>query len=306
MLITAGVTVALCAVMNGLMVKMISRQVRTNYRKNIVEMIPSYADTISLWNANISNGLKMYTESEVVRSGTSAQIVSWMRASKDRRPENVAYVMFVDSDDNAWSDEGGATRVTDRSYYKEIIGRDADSYIDSPVASRLSGKDVLHICAAAYNSKKEKIGFFAADVLIDLLQQKVENEMNVKSGYISVIDGNGRCIINHDPRFRMQDMTHDPEPGADKVVEGMLARRIGMGVIETAYMGPADAYYAPVKGCDWALLFLVPQKQMMGPVVAFIGIAVTLNSILVIAEVLLCAAWHKIPSEKKEDFKKIL
>jgi methyl-accepting chemotaxis protein len=295
---TAAATAAVCALFSFIIVNSAGTEIQTTYTNTMMEMAPSYADTISLWNSTIAGKMLMYSEADIVRTGNTQDIVTWLRKNSSRRPVGIAYILYVDRDGNAWSDEGKTTNVADRAYYRAVIKGSADTYIDSPVISRLNGKNVYHICAAAYDENGSKKGMFAGDVLLDTLQEFVESDMTGSSGFISVMDGEGKCIINHDPRFRMQDMTHDPEPGADRVVTDMLERRTGSGTIQTEYLGTAKAFFAPIKGCSWEFMFLVPEIQIKKPVERLLVTSVIFSILLIMIEMTLISIFIWKPSEK--------
>lgn len=104
------------------------------------ELARSYSSEISSVLEKSKVGMDVYVNADVCKTENPAEIVSWLQAHAYFRRAWFDYVAFVDQDGNFESDIGTHTVVTDRDYFKAIMQNGADSFIDNPTPSKVSGK----------------------------------------------------------------------------------------------------------------------------------------------------------------------
>ena len=107
--------------------------------------------------------LHYYVESSVSQTGTTEEIVEWIRANVYHRPKCFDYVIYVGKDGIYYSDDGNTGNVSDRTYFKAIFTEGRDYFIDSVIVSRNTGKLSFHV-VKAIKQNGETIGFFGGIV----------------------------------------------------------------------------------------------------------------------------------------------
>ena len=164
-----------------------------SYEEECTELTKLYTKQLSEKITEYMSLLQTYTNADVVKTGDPAQIVAWLQSNADIRDPQFDYVAFVDREGNFDSDINTHTTVTERSYYLDIIKSGKDETMDDPVASKVSGKTIVHICKAArYNGNI--IGFFTGIVSLETLQNIVRDIKIGTSGKGSLFAGNGDLI----------------------------------------------------------------------------------------------------------------
>ena len=152
-------------VLNTLQILFIATNIRKantkSYEEECSEITLAYAELMAAKLSEYYSLLYTYTNSDIARTGTDAQIVAWLQNNASIRPKDFDYVAYVDAKGNFDSDIKSHTSVKDRGYFKEIMELGWETTIDNPVTSKITGKTVIHICRALKRNGKT-IGFFCA------------------------------------------------------------------------------------------------------------------------------------------------
>ena len=182
------------------------------------ELARSYSSEISSVLEKSKVGMDVYVNADVCKTENPAEIVSWLQAHAYFRRAWFDYVAFVDQDGNFESDIGTHTVVTDRDYFKAIMQNGADSFIDNPTPSKVSGKPVIHINRALKLDGKT-IGFFSGVTTSERLSRFVENTEIGNAGVSALISENGLIIASS---------------GDSKVVDKLFATEDAKKILSTS------------------------------------------------------------------------
>lgn len=254
--------IILFAGMAFLSVSLVSNGTKGDYKDTMDGMMPVFADTVNIWTEKFVNEVHMYTQSDIVKNGSPEQITAWLRSIADRRADAFSSVFFCTPDGTAHSGLGSDVDISDRDYFKAIMQDGKDIYITNQLNSKLLNTPVFEVCVAAYDSRKQKIGFFAGVVKTDLLQQYVQSTKIGRNGYLFIVDGNGRVMAHPDKTIADTDLSQS----SDKNIAVLAAEMAhgGRGRI-LARLGKGEhtaIFYAPVKGTSWSVGASIPDSQI--------------------------------------------
>ncbi len=191
------VVLAVVGILNVVQIMLVSSKTRKivgqSYEEECTELTKLYTEQLAQKITEYQSLLQTYTNADVVKTGDPAQIVAWLQSHPEIRDPQFDYVAFVDRDGNFDSDINTHTTVTERSYYLDIIKSGKEETMDDPVASKVSGKTIVHICKAA-KCDGRIIGFFTGIVSLETLQNIVRNIKIGTSGKGSLFAGSGDLI----------------------------------------------------------------------------------------------------------------
>lgn len=200
-------------VLTGIEILIISNRAIKQTKKENTQLYVNMAD---LSSSQISKTLReyfaeltYYSNSDIAKTGTTNQIVSWLRDHESNRFAGFDYVAYVSADGSFFSDIGTQTNVIDRDYYKAIMQKGKKHFIDNPVKSKVTGKSVLHI-SEAVTVNKRNIGFFCAVVDADNLSDLL-NGINIgDKGLLGLYSADGQVIVAKGDNSVMGDR-NDPK-----------------------------------------------------------------------------------------------
>jgi methyl-accepting chemotaxis protein len=245
-----------------LSVSVVSNGTKGDYRDTMDGMMPVFADTINLWTEKFVNEVHMYTQSDIVKNGSVEQITDWLRSIADRRANEFSSVFFCTPDGIAHSGLGSDVDISDRDYFKAIMQDGKDIYVTNQLDSKLLNTPVFEVCVAAYNSKKQKIGFFSGVVKTDLLQQYVDNTKIGKSGYLFIVDGAGVVMAHPDKTIAHTSLSQNSDRGITSLAKQMINGKRGRILARLGKGEHSAIFFAPVKGTSWSVGAAIPESQL--------------------------------------------
>lgn len=241
------------------------------------ELARSYSSEISSVLEKSKVGMDVYVNADVCKTENPAEIVSWLQAHAYFRRAWFDYVAFVDQDGNFESDIGTHAVVTDRDYFKAIMQNGADSFIDNPTPSKVSGKPVIHINRALKLDGKT-IGFFSGVTTSERLSRFVENTEIGNAGVSALISENG-LIIASSGDSKVVDKLFATED-AKKILSTSSVN--GDGVINTAN-GKYYLFYSIVEGTDWRNCIVISESEVLSIFRKIFSIIIISNFVIGIA-----------------------
>ena len=63
----------------------VSKGTNGSYRETMEGMVPVFADSVNLWTEQFIHEVHMYTEADIVKTGSVDEISAWLRSVSDRR-----------------------------------------------------------------------------------------------------------------------------------------------------------------------------------------------------------------------------
>lgn len=241
------------------------------------ELARSYSSEISSVLEKSKVGMDVYVNADVCKTENPAEIVSWLQAHAYFRRAWFDYVAFVDQDGNFESDIGTHAVVTDRDYFKAIMQNGADSFIDNPTPSKVSGKPVIHINRALKLDGKT-IGFFSGVTTSERLSRFVENTEIGNAGVSALISENG-LIIASSGDSKVVDKLFATED-AKKILSTSSVN--GDGIINTAN-GKYYLFYSIVEGTDWRNCIVISESEVLSIFRKIFSIIIISNFVIGIA-----------------------
>ncbi|MBQ3826472.1 MAG: cache domain-containing protein, partial [Spirochaetaceae bacterium] len=234
------------------------------YEDSVSQISSIFQDDVYTTLHSYLNQLHYYTSSEVAKYGTSDEIVDWLLAHKGDRPACFNYVIFVTPDGTWHSDDGGSGNVSDRTYFKEIIGKGKDEFIDSVVVSKNNGKHIFHV-TKAIKQNGQTVGFFGGIVLLDELLHLTNSIHLGKTGYAFVIDKQGYIAAHSNTDYILQkNVIGDADISADTRAFFQQALQGGEGAgFLTSIDGKKEfAVFAEVKDTPMTTIIAVEESQL--------------------------------------------
>ncbi len=260
-----------------------------NESKNLIfTSLPAYTDEIDFMDQEFIHELHLYTKASIVEKGTSEEIGNWLKTIEHKRDKDFTLVYFCGKDGISRIDNGQTLDISDRDYFKNAIKDNTDIYIGNTVTSRIDKSLVYHICVSAYNSKHEKIGFFGGVISVIQLDKTLSQKKVGKSGYLSLMDGNGICAVHPDKTYFKMDMKKSKDEGTALAVKRMLNRETGDGKIINTKGQKSYVFFAPIPDTDWSLLVVVPETQLSQTAI-HLSIMITMFCIIIAVILLLLA-----------------
>ncbi|MCR5401975.1 MAG: HAMP domain-containing protein [Treponema sp.] len=174
-----------------------------SYQNDCNEIAKAYTDLLSIKMEAFYGLLYTYTSADVVKTGSTEEIVDWLHKHVDIRYEGFDYVAYVDEKGDFFSDKGTQTNVKDRSYYKDIMEKGQEITVDNPVTSKTSGKTVIHICRAAKRNGRT-IGFFCAVMEVHSINKLLEGIHLGETGVAVLVTDHGEVITTSGNKEEVQ------------------------------------------------------------------------------------------------------
>ena len=251
-------------VLNAIQLLVISNYTKNEMRKTAEN---SYSVMTELFSKEITakideynSELATYTKNQVNRTKDPAQIVAWLQNNAEIRPSDFDYVAFVDKNGNFDSDIMTHTNVKDRDYYQAIMVQKKDFYVDNPVASKTTGKSVLHVCRPV-DVDGDRIGFFCAVILIEHLNHIVDGVHVGKTGIGTLYSS------EHNPIATSGNMDSIQLARNDKVNSARIDSLIdSFGGKTTVFYEklPEEMMlvYSPVEHTKWYMTFAMNSEEV--------------------------------------------
>ncbi len=254
--------IALFAILSIVSIRMVLTGTVEGSRSIILSSLPTYTDSIDFMDEKYVHELHLYTKADIVKNGTPEQIGKWLTTIQNKRDEEFTSVYFCGKDGISRSDNGHNIDISDRDFYKKAIKDNTDIYIGNTVVSRLDKSLIYHICVSAYNSKHEKIGYFAGVISVSYLDKMLGTKKIGKDGYLSLMDGNGICAVHPDKSYFMKNMKDIQDEGTSVAVKRMLNRETGEGTMTNSHGKSSYIFFAPIANSEWSVIVVVPKSQL--------------------------------------------
>ena len=227
-----------------------------------VEVTSEYADGIRHTLDQYLAYLTYYTESDILESGDSKEIVEWMKNHVQHRPPVFDYIGWADDTATFYSDKGAVTNIKDRDYYQAIMQMGKDYYIDNPVTSKTTGQTIVHVCKAA-KVNGSTVGLFIGVIAVENISKVLEDvELNgLGAGLLR--SGNGEKITFVGEEYVL-DMYNEC-PDSEEVTEQIVADSF-IGISDTKWIKGKDGevlcVYTPVPRTKWSLTIMLDGKKV--------------------------------------------
>ena len=227
-----------------------------------VEVTSEYADGIRHTLDQYLAYLTYYTESDILESGDSKEIVEWMRNHVQHRPPVFDYIGWADDTATFYSDKGAVTNIKDRDYYQAIMQMGKDYYIDNPVTSKTTGQTIVHVCKAA-KVNGSTVGLFIGVIAVENISKVLEDvELNgLGAGLLRSGNGEKITFVGEEYVLDMYNECPDSEEVTEQIVSDSF-----IGISDTKWIKGKDGevlcVYTPVPRTKWSLTIMLDGKKV--------------------------------------------
>ncbi len=153
----------------------------------------------------------------------------------------------------------GSVDVSDRDYFRAIVGRGVDFFVGEATASQTSGDSVVIFARKALGpDKKTGVGLIA--VGLKSLTGMTKNISVGKAGYAWLFDSTRKIIAHPDASFFLKPVGEIT--GLEPLSKAVDAAPHGKLVVDMPGMGTALTYYQKIKNAaGWTLCLSVPAQE---------------------------------------------
>ena len=259
------------ATLTGIQVAVLSQLAKKDSRTDHVESYVMLTNTLKESLENTLQGYLMqlnpYVNSEIMKSGNFDLVGRWLQQNPQIRAKDFDYVMVADAQGYSYNDNGTRTNIADRDYFKAIMFKGQQTFIDNPVVSKTTGKKVIHVTRAVYGPDGRVFVMIAGVINVDNLIQPIKN-LEVPDGvWLYVIDHNGELIYHPAAEEGTNYITHAGMGHEDlaAVSQKMVDGESGYVFLNSLTGSKYDLLvYTGIGGTQWGLGFNVPGRIVDG------------------------------------------
>ena len=262
-----------------------------------------------------SNEVRTFAGFDLVRSGDFNAIGRDLAKREKTLNPDFEIMFFTDSKGRFITTKGAVGDVSDRDYWKAIIKRGEDRSISDPLTSKSTGEPIFVVANVVTNEKGERIGLFAATVLLKTLSHIAETIRLGESGNGCVIDSTGLVVAHPNPALPMKlnllSSTAVGYKGLEEIGRRIVKGETGQGDFTRPNGTDVTVIFNPIPYTQgWSFGIIVDQAEllerpdmlirlvvwlMVGMLVIVLLVVVALSS-MITAPVLLLQAGVKIVS----------
>ena len=244
--------------------------VRTGIIADDTEDYGNMAAAHALAVGNRINGyfteLNMYVYNDTIKTGDTELIAQWLVDNADTRDEAFDYILYADSQGDAWTDIGTTTNVSDRSYFIDVMRNGKDRAIDNPAKSRTTGKSVVHV-ARPVQDEGSTIGVIVGVFDTDRITAEIAEIQIGDEGFAMAVSGDGYMISHRNTDYIMSknfitELGEENQDLADAIAD------MAEGNTDSVWVKSLDGEeefitYTAVPYTEWGLGIVIPEAQML-------------------------------------------
>lgn len=245
------------------------------------EIVRTSSSEITVLINGYLNEIASMTQNENIKSGDEKLI----KKEIDRRAKvlnkDFEILFFADKNGEFYTTLKAQGNIGSRGYFKEIMEKNKKFVISDPIVSKSTGKNIFVIAHEVRNDSGEKIGVFAATIMLDTLSGISRNIKIGESGYGWIIGSDGLIVAHPDKDIIMKlNILESEEEGYQGLVEAgnkIIVGESGIGKITNPDGTKASIIYQPIENTSgWALGVTVPESDLMSKASGLINTSVIL------------------------------
>lgn len=262
----AGVFLAVlaCTAVQTLVISLqVAKLEVNNAVENYSEITEAYSKDIETEIECYFRALEFYTNSDMLKTGSKYEIISWLRSQEQNRSDVFDYIMYCESDGTAYTDINTTTNISSRPYFKAVFNDGKTEYIDNPIISSTTGKPVIHVTKAVFKNGRIS-GLLAGVVNVESIVEMLNGIKIGKKGYAWLLASDG-LVISHPVSEYV--MSKNFITGLDAGFEDMadVAREVAAGKTGYAWVGGISdskdfIIYQGINGTPWGLALSVSRS----------------------------------------------
>ena len=279
----AIIMVVLNTVNAFIIVKYTHSRVESLQSSRYQDLAKSYAKNISKTIEEFSARLDYYVNADIVATQDTPQIVDWLIDHEDKRYSSFDYVAWVDKEGGFYSDVGSQTSVVDRDYFRAIMYDGKDVFVDNPVASKTTGRTIIHVAKAA-KVDGQTVGFFCAVIGIEHLSTILDDIDMGDNGLVTLFSGTNSLIAKNGSETIMA-VVDELSTNVDYAKQNleMLAENGGDSYVsELPEIGKVLNISEPVDGTMWNMVVILEENVIIELALRVRDFMIFLNVIIIV------------------------
>jgi EAL domain-containing protein (putative c-di-GMP-specific phosphodiesterase class I)/GGDEF domain-containing protein len=242
--------------------KIISTSTAKQYETDCRNLAHAYSHNITQLIDRYLSDLRVFSASDIFKTGTEDEIINWVYHHDERRPSYFLNLFYADREGKLYSSGGLSANISDRDYFRDIVLNGQATAVDDGSISRTTGKLVLHVARAVYNGKKECIGIIGASVELTTIRKILDNIKIGRDGYAAIINDKGEFISHPDESFLLKKNAA-LIPGKTET-NAQYIHRNGSGYFKTISITgvPVSIAFEPIEETKSTLCIAIPEYQV--------------------------------------------
>jgi len=256
--------IILISVLASATILLVKKGTERTYITSTTELVQAHAQGLSYRNSKFMQQLRMYTMSDPVLHGETAQdLIDWIVSHRKIRSSDFTELMFcVFETGMGYTDEGNVKDVSGTEYYKFMKSSGKSQYVSNPIGS--SNEDAAYYVCKSVSVHKKTIGFIAGAVSHARLSDAIDLIKIGEAGYALLLAGDGTIMSFPNKNLVMKENFTRVNPdykGLPEIAKAMVAGESGNGWVD-ANGNNELMVYAPVNGTPWSIAMCVPAGQV--------------------------------------------
>ena len=205
--------------------------------------------------------LDAYVNADIMKEGDFDKAGKWLQEHPEIRSGSFDYIMLAAEGGLSYNDNGSRTDIAERDYYQAVYKNGQDKYVDNPVISKTTGKQVVHITRRIHDKDNKTFAMVAGVVNVEDLIKPIKNFKVPDQVWVFVVDHNGG-VIYHPAAIEGANFITNPGEGHEDLSDysqRMVNGESGYAWI-VSYTGSKQdlLVYSGIDGTPWGMGFSVP------------------------------------------------
>ncbi|MCQ2586343.1 MAG: methyl-accepting chemotaxis protein [Treponema sp.] len=251
----------LFALQNVVIIRAVRKATINTYEQSSLRIIAEVADKTSNWNNILMNDLRIYSDADIVKTGSDADIVDYLISHENIRNPNLNYVLYCSLDGVGYSDTGNTMTVVTKPFFTEIVKHNKDHYV-SNIEFQADGTVAYFVSRPAFDKNGKLKGVFASAVKLENLAETV-NDLNMGGAQAVLIGSDGIMLTKIGGQYL--DANYSSKIGYRNLENLFLEIEKG-NARDGFFWNPQGvkiySSYAPVEGTPWFAIFFMPMNEI--------------------------------------------
>ncbi len=221
------------------------------------------ADEIVNWMEIYLNDMRIYSDSDVVKTGDSEKVLDWLHNHTELKNPDYDYMFFCGPDGTTYRDTGlvgSKGGVLERDYYKAMMEKNQERFVGSMVLSKTSGRYIVPVTLPAKDSGGKIFGFFAGMLDTTTVSSKVKTFKVGETGSFFLVDNSGKIIAHQNEEYFLKPVTEIAG------LEDVASTNSPMNIEVEMDGAKKHVFVSPVKGIGWKLCMEINETELLSPV----------------------------------------
>ena len=274
------------SVLFGIMISIVCRtlikQVLTSSYDMAQNITDGRADEIANWMEIYLNDMRIYSDSDVVKTGDADKVLDWLHQHTELKNSDYDYMFFCGPDGTTYRDTGlvgSKGGILERDYFKAMMEKRLPRFVGSMVLSKTSGRYIVPVTLPAKDVNGKTFGFFAGMLDTTTVSNKVKSFKVGNTGSFFLVDNTGKIIAHQNETYFLMPVNEIPGLEVIEKTNTHLNLAVEMDGARK------HIFVSPVAGIDWKLCMTIDEAELLAPV--FNTRIVTISFGLLIAVVIL-------------------